>query len=135
MFFMHLKRKPGRHRKEILRGRKQVMQRSSNKEPKAGNEKMFEESSGNVFVDLGYPEAEAVNIVARLQLMMQIEGIIKERGWTQEQAAKILGLRQPRVSELMSSRSEKFTVDMLMKLFDRLGKQVVLTVKDKTEVA
>jgi predicted XRE-type DNA-binding protein len=111
------------------------MQRSSNKEPKAGNETMFEESSGNVFIDLGYPEAEAVNIVARLQLMMQIEGIIKERGWTQEQAAKILGLRQPRVSELMSSRSEKFTVDMLMKLFDRLGKQVVLTVKDKTEVA
>jgi predicted XRE-type DNA-binding protein len=44
---------------------------------------------------------EAVNIVARLQLMMQIENIIKERGWTQEQAAKILGLRQPRVSELM----------------------------------
>jgi predicted XRE-type DNA-binding protein len=96
---------------------------------------MFEESSGNVFVDLGYPEAEAINIVARLQLMMQIEGIIKEHGWTQEQAAKILGLRQPRVSELMSSRSEKFTIDMLMKLLNRLGKQVVLTVEDKTEVA
>jgi predicted XRE-type DNA-binding protein len=71
--------------------------------------------------------------VARLQLMMQIE--CKERCWTQEQAAKILGLRQPRVSELMNSRSEKFTIDILMKLFNRLGKQVVLTVQDKTEVA
>ncbi len=111
------------------------MPRSSNKEQDAGNEPKIEESSGNVFVDLGYPEAEAINIVARLQLMMQIEGIIKERGWTQEQAAKVLGLRQPRVSELMSSRSEKFTVDMLMKLLNRLGKQVVLTVEDKTEVA
>ncbi len=111
------------------------MPRSSNKEQKADNEAMLEESSGNVFIDLGYTEAESINIVARLQLMMQIEGIIKERGWTQEQAAKMLGLRQPRVSELMSSRSEKFTIDMLIKLLNRLGKQVVLTVEDKTEVA
>jgi predicted XRE-type DNA-binding protein len=111
------------------------MPRCNNKEPKAGNQVMFEESSGNVFVDLGNSEAKAINIVARLQLMMQIEDIVKERGLTQEQAAKILGLRQPRVSELMSSRSEKFTVDMLMKLLDRLGKQVVLTVEDKSEVA
>ena len=65
-----------------------------------------EKSSGNVFVDLGYPEDEAINIVARLELMMQIEDIIKEHGWTQQQAAKILGLTQSRVSELMSSRSE-----------------------------
>lgn len=112
-----------------------VMPKSRNKEQRASNETTFEESSGNVFVDLGYPEAEAVNIVARLQLMMQIENIIRQRGWTQEQAAKVLGLRQSRVSELMNSRSEKFTIDMLMKLLNRLGKQVVLTVTDKAEVA
>ena len=109
------------------------MPKSRNKEQRASNETTFEESSGNVFVDLGYPEA--VNIVARLQLMMQIENIIRQRGWTQEQAAKVLELRQSRVSELMNSRSEKFTIDMLMKLLNRLGKQVVLTVKDKAEVA
>ncbi len=95
------------------------------------NEPMFEEGSGNVFIDLGFPEDEAVNMVARLELMLQIEKIIKARGWTQEEAARVLGIRQPRVSELMTRCMEKFTVDMLMKLLDRLGKKVSLTVEDK----
>lgn len=98
------------------------------------NEPLFEKSSGNVFIDLGFPEHEAINIVARLELMFQIENIIHDRGWTQQEAAKVLGIRQPRVCELVAGRSEKFTVDMLMKLLDRLGKEVKLTVKDK-EVA
>lgn len=95
----------------------------------------FEEGSGNVFIDLGFPEHEAVNIVARLKLMMQIESIIKEEGWTRQEAAHVLGIRQAQVSELMTSRPEKFTVDMLMELLDRLGRQVELTVKAKSEVA
>ena len=73
----------------------------------------------------------AIDITARLDLMLQIEKIIKKRGWTQQEAAKALGLRQPSVSELMAGRSEKFTVDMLMKLLDKLGKEVKLTVGDK----
>lgn len=109
------------------------MPRSSKKEkvrePKT--DLVTEKSSGNVFIDLGFSEPEAINIMARLELMLQIEKIIKERGWTQQEAAKVLGLRQPRVSELMASRSEKFTVDMLMKLLDKLGKEVKLTVRDK----
>jgi predicted XRE-type DNA-binding protein len=99
------------------------------------SEPMIEKSSGNVFVDLGYPEAEAINIVVRLNLMMKIEEIIRKRGWTQIKAAKMLGLTQSRVSELMSSHSEKFTIDMLMKLLDRLGQQVELKVKTKSKVA
>ena len=95
----------------------------------------IEKSSGNVFVDLGYPEAQAINIVARLELMMKIEDLIKERGWTQQQAARVLGITQSRVSELMSSHSEKFTIDKLVSLLDRLGRQVVLTVKPKKKAA
>ena len=95
----------------------------------------FEEGSGNVFTDLGFPEHEATNIVARLKLMMQIESIIKEQGWTEHEAANILGIRQSRVSELMNSRSEKFTVDLLMKLLDRLGRRVEFTLKAKSKVA
>ena len=95
----------------------------------------FEEGSGNIFTDLGFPEHEATNIVARLKLMMQVESIIKEQSWTQQEAAKILGISQSRVSELMTSRSEKFTVDLLMKLLDRLGRQVEFTVKAKSKVA
>ena len=95
----------------------------------------FEEGSGNVFIDLGFPEHEATNIVARLKLMMQIESIIKEQNWTEPEAATILGISQSRVSELLTSRSEKFTVDLLMKLLDRLGRRVEFTVKAKSKVA
>jgi predicted XRE-type DNA-binding protein len=91
--------------------------------------------SGNVFIDLGYPEEQAINIVARLELMVQIEDIVKKHDWTQKQAAKILRLTQSRVSELMSGRSEKFTVDMLMKLLDHLGKKVVFRVIPKGKAA
>ena len=95
----------------------------------------FEEGSGNVFIDLGFPEHEAVNIVARLKLMMQIESIIQEEGWTRQDAAHVLGIRQSQVSDLLHSRSGKFTVDMLMELLDRLGRRVELTVKAKNKVA
>ncbi len=105
------------------------MPRCSSKD--AIKEPSYEEGSGNIFVDLGYPEAEAVNIVARLELMAQIENIIKLRGWTQQQAASALGIAQPRVSALMTSRSEKFTIDMLMKLLYKLGKDVKLSVTDR----
>jgi len=95
----------------------------------------FEQGSGNVFIDLGFPEHEAANMVARLKLMMQIESIIKKEGWTRQEAADVLGIRQSQVSELLTSRSEKFTVDMLMELLDRLGRRVELTVKAKSKVA
>jgi predicted XRE-type DNA-binding protein len=135
MCSMRFKRKHCVHRNLIWKGQKRIMPKCNRKEKHSCEELLVQESSGNVFSDLGYTEAESVNIVARLQLMLQIEDIIKDRGWTQEQAAKILGLRQPRVSELLSSRSDKFTVDMLMKLLDRLGKKVVLTVENKVDVA
>jgi len=105
------------------------------KKPDKISERSLKKGNGNIFIDLGYSEPEAINIVARLQLMLQIEEIIKKRGWTQDKAAKILKLQQPRVSELMSGRSEKFTVDMLMKLLDRLGKRVIISIQPKHDVA
>lgn len=105
------------------------------KKAECNSKPAFEEGSGNVFIDLGFPEHEAINIVARLKLMMQIESIIKEQGWTPQEAAKILGIRPSQVSELMTSRSGKFTVDMLLTLLDRLGREVEFTVKAKSAVA
>src|ERR1700730_12779529 len=126
---MPLKKRPNRQQGKRSRGQKPTMPRSKKK---GANSKIsYEESSGNVFVDLGYAEAEAVNIVARLELMAQIEDIIKARGWTQLQAATAIGIAQPRVSALMASHSEKFTVDMLMKLLYKLGKKVKLSVTDR----
>jgi len=66
--------------------------------------------------------------------MIEIERIIKSNGWTQAEAAKKLGVVQPRISELMTTRIERFTIDILLKYLNRLGKQVQLTVLD-SEVA
>jgi predicted XRE-type DNA-binding protein len=94
----------------------------------------FIEGSDNVFSDLGFPYAEAVNLMARSELMMAIEKVIKDRGLTQRQAAKILGVGQPRVSDLHSGKIERFTVDMLMRWLAKLGKQVQISIVE-AEVA
>ena len=91
-------------------------------------------SSGNVFKDLGFSDVEANKKLLKCQLMIEIERIIKSNGWTQAEAAKKLGVVQPRISELMTTRIERFTIDILLKYLNRLGKQVQLTVLD-SEVA
>jgi predicted XRE-type DNA-binding protein/CheY-like chemotaxis protein len=75
-------------------------------------------------------EEQAVNLLIRSELILAIERSIKEREWTQTQAAQALGISQPRVSDLMNGRIERFTVDMLMILADRLGKYVSIQLQD-----
>lgn len=90
----------------------------------------FIEGSDNIFRDLGFPEAEAANLLARSTLMIEIKNIIDERKLTQAEAAKILSVRQPRVSALYTGRIEDFTVDMLIKWLCKLGKKVDMLVTD-----
>lgn len=94
----------------------------------------FLESSDNIFRDLGFSEAEAVNLLARSRLMMAIEKTIKERGLSQTEAAKLLGVGQPRLSDLYHGKLERFTIDMLMKWLAKLGKQVIIKIENQ-EVA
>jgi len=87
-----------------------------------------EESSGNVFADLGLPHEEQELLKARLTL--QIHHIIrgKARHVTQAQAAAILGIRQPQVSLLMRNRSGNFSVERLMDFLTALGHDVEVRV-------
>lgn len=78
-------------------------------------------SSGNVFVDLGFDEAEAQIMAMRVELMVSIEKHITAQGWTQTQAAKRLGITQPRVSKLKKGTWDEFSVDMLLTLAARAG--------------
>lgn len=91
----------------------------------------FEKSSGNVFKDLGFGDEEAANLLVRSDLMLQIKRIIKQRNWTQMQAAKALGVQQPRVSALFQGRIDVFSVDMLMSWLGRLGYDVHVTLKER----
>ena len=73
-------------------------------------------STGNVFIDLGFEPAEAQVLALRAELMTRLRRLIAERGRTQLEAARELGIDQPRVSDLMDARWEKFSLDMLVAL-------------------
>lgn len=78
-------------------------------------------SSGNVFVDLGFDEAEAKVMAMRAEVMIQIEQRLKVQGWTQTEAAKHLGITQPRVSQIKKGAWQEFSLDTLLKLAGRAG--------------
>lgn len=79
-------------------------------------------SSGNVFLDLGFDEAEAQVMALRADLMAQLARQIKVRRLTQVEAAELLGVSQSRVSDLARGKFEKFSLDMLVQFAARLGK-------------
>ena len=78
-------------------------------------------SSGNVFLDLGFPPGEAGHLSVRSHLMMAIEQLIKARGLTQTRAARLFGVTQPRVSDLVRGRIELFSIDALVEMLGRAG--------------
>ena len=86
-----------------------------------------EESSGNVFRDLGFPNPEREQLKADLTL--QIYRLIKQRGLTQTEAGGILGIKQPHVSALMRGRSGTFSVERLIQFLTALGQDVEITVR------
>ena len=85
------------------------------------------EGSGNVFADLGFPNAEREKLKARLTL--EIYRLIRERGLTQTRAGEILGIKQPHVSGLMRGQSGAFSVERLMDFLTALGQDVEITVR------
>jgi predicted XRE-type DNA-binding protein len=90
------------------------------------------EGSGNVFADLGLPNADQELTKARLTL--QIALIIKNRGLTQAEAAKILGIQQPHVSALTRNRAGNFSIGRLIDFLTALGQDVEITVKPTPKV-
>lgn len=88
-------------------------------------------SSGNVFADLGFPVEEAENLRVRADLMIAIKKLIKEKGWTQQEAARQFGVSQPRISEISQGKIELFTVDKLINMLAHVGQQVSVQVSDK----
>lgn len=79
------------------------------------------ESGGNVFADLGFSEEEATLLKLRADLMASLRQTIEARNWTQAQAAAEFGISQPRVSDLMRGKWDKFSLDMLLALVVRAG--------------
>ncbi len=74
--------------------------------------------------------AEAENMKLRSALMDAIEDAIKAKGWTQAEAAKALGVTQPRVSALMRGKIGMFSLDSLINMLTALGLKVDIQISD-----
>ena len=86
-------------------------------------------ADGNVFADLGFPPEEAENLKVRSSLMIEIIRMVRERGLKQKQAAALFGVSQPRISELMHSRIEEFSIDSLINMLAHAGMTVDISIR------
>jgi predicted XRE-type DNA-binding protein len=104
------------------------MQRGRNKMAKRD----YTESSGNVFADLGHPEAD--EMLAKAELAQRIAGVLRDRHLTQAQAATVLGVDQPKVSALIRGRLSGFSIERLLRFVLLLGSDVAITIKPRQHV-
>jgi predicted XRE-type DNA-binding protein len=88
-------------------------------------------SSGNVFLDVGFPRPEAERLLIRSDLMIRLADHIRKRRLTQARAAKLMGVTQPRVSDLMRGRIELFSIDTLIEMLSRLDVSVSIVTKPR----
>src|SRR5438046_3178232 len=86
-------------------------------------------SSGNVFRDLGFTREEAEHLKIRSDLMIQLTRLIEARRLTQAQAARLLGVTQPRISDLVRGKIDRFSVDSLIEMLGRTGARITILVR------
>ena len=86
-------------------------------------------SGGNVFADLGVDAPEEA--LAKAELTAKISEIIAARGLTQQAAARILGIDQPKVSALLRGKLGGFSTERLIRFLNALGRDVEIVVKDR----
>jgi predicted XRE-type DNA-binding protein len=90
---------------------------------------------GNVFADLGFSAAEAENLKVRADLMGCLAKVIEARALTQAQEARLFGVSQPRVSDLMRGKIGRFSVDTLIEMLGHAGIEVNVTTRVRRKVA
>jgi predicted XRE-type DNA-binding protein len=86
-------------------------------------------SSGNVFADLGFDPEEAQHLVLRSELMRAIRKHIEDSGQTQQQAARLFGVTQPRLNMVVKGKINEFSLDALVSMLAKAGMRVEMKVK------
>ena len=92
-------------------------------------EMLVEPSGGNVFADLGLPDAD--ELLAKAELARTIRRVIERRHLTQTAAAQLLGTTQPKVSDLFRGRLDGFSMERLYRLLNALGQDVRIVIRPK----
>ena len=100
--------------------------RAPNKEPVR-----IEQGSGNVFADLGLPNPDLA--LAKAELVQRIRDLIAARRLTQVEAAKLLGLDQPKVSALVRGRVAGYSIDRLFRFLNALGQRVEINIRPSAD--
>jgi predicted XRE-type DNA-binding protein len=124
---MHSRRKTGGPRNATSRSHAGGISRSRREEVvgKMRDPVVRQEvATGNVFRDIGFTEGEARHLRLRATLLLALQEAIARRKLTQQAAAKLLGVTQPRVSTLMRGRIDLFSADTLVDLLGRIGLEV-----------
>jgi predicted XRE-type DNA-binding protein len=85
--------------------------------------------SGNVYKDLDFPDAEEMQ--AKAILVSRIMSIIKQKKWTQKEAAEVLGITQPKISLLSRGRFSGFSIGKLINLLSKLHQDIEIIIKDR----
>lgn len=98
---------------------------------KAAGPMKIESSSGNVFADLGLPHPE--ERLAKAELARVIHALVREKGWTQRRAAKVLGIAPPDMSDLMRGKLARFSQERLGRFLNSLGMDVHIQVRPRKQ--
>ena len=91
------------------------------------SDSVVERGSGNVFADLDLPDADAHRLKA--EIVGRIDTIVRQRGITQTEAARLLGLSQPDVSRLLRGDFRDYSLERLLRLLARLGRDIDIVIR------
>ncbi len=94
-------------------------------------EQMFEESSGNVFADLGFDDAD--ELLARGKIGIQVLRLLKQRNLKQQEISKIISITKPEVSDLMKGEFQHFSEGKLLNFLKRLDMEVILYLRPRNQ--
>jgi len=86
-------------------------------------------STGNLFADLGFPDAE--ERMAKVNLALQINILIKRKKLTQKQAAELLNIDQPKISALSTGKLSGFSLERLFRFLTILGQDIIINITPK----
>lgn len=132
MSFTHSKSAPARRVKRTSTSRGGGMRKSSlGGASAAADDDSIMETFPTVWDAICDTPQQAANMRLRSELMIRVEQLIRRRRLTQARAAKLFGVTQPRISDLVRGKIGKFSVDMLIAMLHRAGMDVRITVNPK----
>ena len=89
----------------------------------------------NAFEAVGFPPDEAEHLRIRADLMVELTRLIEKQGITQGQAAELLGVTQPRISDLVRGKIDRFSIDTLVTMLSQAGADVTVKVRRRRSAA